>query len=158
MKKISRSFEKIWERHFWKLSVQSSEHDFQINIYLLSFSELFCISVLWYEILVQETHVLFFPTLRPDSDGSRRAAPRERASFWFGWCIHIRALSQLLQWPWGLRFRVCFCDLGYTGKATDKSDDLLVKYSSLSTIFLDTSSKGNIFLVFILKSPNYRNL
>ena len=33
-------------------------------------------SVLWYEILVPETHVLFFPTVRPDSDGSRRAAPR----------------------------------------------------------------------------------
>lgn len=34
---------------------------------------------------------------------------------------------------------VCFCDLGYTGKASDKC--LFVKYVSLVTIFHVTSSK-----------------
>ena len=69
----------FWERSerdtLWRLSDQSSECNFQINIKsLLSFSETFCISVLWNEIPVQETPVLFFPTVRPDSDGSKRAA------------------------------------------------------------------------------------
>ena len=36
---------------------------------------------------------------------------------------------------------VCFCDLGYTGKAAGMSDDLFVKYPSLVTIFHVTSSK-----------------
>ena len=106
-RKYQEILRKIWERHFWRLSVQSSEHGFQINIYLLSFSELFCISVLWYEILVQETHVLFFPTVRPDSDGSRRAAPR-RTCLLLVWMVYTyQSLVPVTAVAMGTAFQGC---------------------------------------------------